>query len=547
MNLAFELLVGLAAGGHVSTWGMFKDSIHEGFAWPRYFRSTAVGLFWAPVAARFLDIDATTAAGIVILFGLTYALERATTEFWKTFIRDEDQSKYFIPMQFHVFGHVPRNRLTRLLVGMGYVSIALGLLWIAQRFQPPPGTNGPLWQVLLIASIGGWYSAGGGAFKDAPIEGFETLKFFRSPVVATFYGFLVSNFTNSYPLIALCGLGYTVATLETYKTFFFPSVPRGKFAGKPITNPEMLQMRNKFVPFYVLIWCGVVTSFVLSFAWKGQEAPIRPELAAAGMMAASDAAESPNPLIALWSEGVPAFGVFVPNERERGATGPDGEPLDPLFTVEGGARLAANPLLDYLFLNLEGSYDAGAISAIAEGLSSSGEGGSEKTLLVRIPPISRDGEEVARARVAEALALGAGGIVVPHVRTPAEARAAVGFFESAGADVWSPSNPDGDVVAMIMIEDAGALASAAQIADTPGYSVLACGIGSLSRDLGSRTAAEEGTQEVLRQSKRVGVPNMITANRDNVAARIDEGFLGLLMSGPDADDHIRVGLAAAGR
>ena len=26
------------------------------------------------------------------------------TEFWKTFIRDEDQSKYFIPMQFGVFG-----------------------------------------------------------------------------------------------------------------------------------------------------------------------------------------------------------------------------------------------------------------------------------------------------------------------------------------------------------------------------------------------------------------------------------------------------------
>ena len=111
MNLAFELLVGLAAGTHISTWGMYKDSIHEGFTVPRYLRSTMVGLFWAPVAARFVGIDATTAGGMVVLFGLTYALERATTEFWKTFIRDEDQSKYFIPMQFHVFGHVLRNRI----------------------------------------------------------------------------------------------------------------------------------------------------------------------------------------------------------------------------------------------------------------------------------------------------------------------------------------------------------------------------------------------------------------------------------------------------
>ena len=53
------------------------------------------------------------------------------------------------------------------------------------------------------------------------------------------------------------------------------------------------------------------------------------------------------------------------------------------------------------------------------------------------------------------------------------------FFEEAGADVWSPSNPDGTVIAMLMIEDPGALAAVAEIADVPGYSVLACGIGSL--------------------------------------------------------------------
>jgi 2-keto-3-deoxy-L-rhamnonate aldolase RhmA len=276
---------------------------------------------------------------------------------------------------------------------------------------------------------------------------------------------------------------------------------------------------------------------------------------ACGGDAASDAAPEPSmsaagpartTLIELWSQDTPAFGVFVPSEGEMGARGPDGERLPPRYTAEGGARLAQNPLLDYVFLNLEGSYDPAAVSAIAEGLDSPDAVG-DKTLLVRIPPISADGEEAARTRVAEALAAGADGIVLPHVRSPEEARMAVGFFEEAGADVWSPANPDGTVIAMLMIEDAGALASVEEIANTPGYSVLACGIGSLSQALGDRAAAEAGNQEVLMHATRAGLPDMITANAEDVAQRIEEGFLGLLMNGPEADAHIEVGRAAAGR
>ena len=40
---------------------------------------------------------------------------------------------------------------------------------------------------------------------------------------------------------------------------------------------------------------------------------------------------------------------------------------------------------------------------------------------------------------------------------------------------------------------------------------------------------------------------MITANDQDVVRRIEEGFLGLLMSGADADEHIALGRAAAGR
>ena len=60
------------------------------------------------------------------------------------------------------------------------------------------------------------------------------------------------------------GLGYTIFTLETYKTFFFPSKPRGKFAGKPILHPDMLRRRQHFVPLYAAIWILVLTGFYLA-------------------------------------------------------------------------------------------------------------------------------------------------------------------------------------------------------------------------------------------------------------------------------------------
>jgi hypothetical protein len=266
MSLVMEIAVGLAVGSHIATWGMYKDSPHEGFTIRKYVRSIIVGVCLAPLGAAVAGIEATSASGLVVLFGLTYALERAVTEFWKTFVRDEDQSKYFIPMQFHVMGRVVRSRGTRLGVGLGLIGVAVLLLRGAQALQPAPGDAGSFMTLVFVASIGGWYSAFGGAFKDAPIEGFETLKFFRSPVVAVIYGLLLSSLTGSYPLIALGSIGFTVATLETYKTFFFPTIPRGKFAGKPIHFPDVLAWRGRFVPLYVMIWMCVVASFVAAYA-----------------------------------------------------------------------------------------------------------------------------------------------------------------------------------------------------------------------------------------------------------------------------------------
>ncbi len=249
----------------------------------------------------------------------------------------------------------------------------------------------------------------------------------------------------------------------------------------------------------------------------------------------------------LWEAETPAFGVFVPDERDPAERGPDGERLPALYTPEGGEALARNPLYDYLFLNLEGHYDVGAVEAIVAGVHRAGVE-RRPAILVRIPPMADDGEERTRERVHEILAMGADGVVLPHIRTPDEARTAVGFFQGAGADVWSPGNRGGRTIAMLMLEEPESVSRAEEFAAIPGYSLLACGIGSLTSAMGGdREGAEAWNLHVLEQATAAGLPDMITANAQNVEERLEQGFLALLMAGPNADDVIRTGRELAGR
>jgi len=63
----------------------------------------------------------------------------------------------------------------------------------------------------------------------------------------------------------------------------------------------------------------------------------------------------------LWPQGKVAFGVYAPSEGERGKP--------PVYTAAGAAAAAANPLYDYVFLNLEGAYDAAAVKVYGAGKS----------------------------------------------------------------------------------------------------------------------------------------------------------------------------------
>ena len=254
--------IGLAAGTHIATWGMFKDAPHEGFEWRKYARAIVLAGVIAAIVQRTTGFPAGSVAGALAFFGIVYALERAVEEIYKTFLREQDQSKYTIPMQFHVLGRIVESRAVRWSAAAGLV--ATGLLALAGVRAAEGWLAGwpPLAAVFLIGGVGGWISACAGAFKDAPIEGFETLKFLRSPALAGGWAILLTHVAADYTTIALAAIGFTVATIETYKTFFFPSRPRGKFAGKPILYPAILRWRLRFVPLYAAIWLALLAGWI---------------------------------------------------------------------------------------------------------------------------------------------------------------------------------------------------------------------------------------------------------------------------------------------
>lgn len=254
-EIGLAALVGVASGADAAIWGMYKDAAHEGFYWPRFFRSILLGGAAAVALQWLLSLELTQAGPMLVLFGLSYAVERALVEGWKTFIREEDQSKYAIPMQFAIKGVPVKSRVARVMAGLLTLSaIAVAAVVL---FRSAQGVESVVYAG-ATGLLAGLIIAVGGAWKDAPIEGFEFLKFWRSPTLTVVFAVLLFPLTGNAMLAGIAAIGYERAASENYKTFFFPSRPRGKFAGKPIAFPAMLRVRQRFVPAYAAIRIGML-------------------------------------------------------------------------------------------------------------------------------------------------------------------------------------------------------------------------------------------------------------------------------------------------
>ena len=222
-----------------------------------------------------------------------------------------------------------------------------------------------------------------------------------------------------------------------------------------------------------------------------------------------------------------------------------GEPIFGLFsgdhTAESGAAMAATRPLDFVFYSLEsGPFDIPALEGYAAAMAeASGDRGTHPMLL-RIPPI-RDGHDEARDRAAQALAAGVAGIVYPHVETPEEAALAV---NALGDAAW-PGNPDGHLISLLLIEDQIGIDNVREIVSTPGVSAVSPGPGDLRRVYdGDMERVEEAIQIVLAACLEFDVPCGITANAEDVATRLEQGFRVIIATQPEA---VTAGMAAAGR
>lgn len=256
MSIGASAALGLLAGLHAATWGAYKDSPFEGFRWSSYLRSIVLGLVIGTVVGL-VPLLASPGAAVVLL-GVCYAIERLATEWWKAILRVDDQTAYSIPMRLGYRGRPVDSRAVRYGVG---AAVAVGLVALCSAGSALQGAvpELPRWALVLLGGTAGWLTAFGGAWKDAPVEGFSGWKFLRSPVVATAWALPLSGLTESWVGLALSAGGFAVASIETYKTFLTGDRPPGKFATKPPTY-RVPAVRRVLRILHICLWGGLAVT-----------------------------------------------------------------------------------------------------------------------------------------------------------------------------------------------------------------------------------------------------------------------------------------------
>ena len=229
------------------------------------------------------------------------------------------------------------------------------------------------------------------------------------------------------------------------------------------------------------------------------------------------------------------------------------------------AREVARSAVDYVYVDMEHNpLDFPGLHMFLMGMSDralvlrKGNLQPNVALFARFPPEANESQWIVK----QALDIGLHGVIFNGVETPEQALFAVRtmrypqlrgskFMEPRGmrgagpanatwiwgvsgeeydrhADVW-PLNPDGDLLAWMMVESAEGLKNVDRIAAVPGVGALFPGAGNdLARSLGIRMndpELEAAFQQILRACKAHTVACAITANSPaDVARRVKEGW-----------------------
>jgi 2-keto-3-deoxy-L-rhamnonate aldolase RhmA len=268
-----------------------------------------------------------------------------------------------------------------------------------------------------------------------------------------------------------------------------------------------------------------------------------------------------NPMIALHEGGIPVFGLYAPRATPPRNPVSGSDAVETRTPADIAAEAVGYPLSDFLFYSeMEGGVDGAlpGFQALVSALKGVGASALTHPIVVKMEKISEDPDAVRH--IGQQLNSGVSGVMFVEVESAEELKVGLDAmrFQSRGgtrdesgvgtapeywgrteaeyresADLW-PLNPQGELVAWVIIESLEGLANVREIAAVPGIGVLWPGAGTL-RGIFTSTDAdgsprfdeeawERAIQSVLSACKEFQLHCGFPANPDNIETRMAQGF-----------------------
>ncbi|MDP6982544.1 MAG: hypothetical protein QGG05_05615 [Candidatus Latescibacteria bacterium] len=261
MSFTIQLAVSAISGLYTSLWGAFKDSPYEGLKPKTFPRSIYFNVVIFLVLYFVPPFDARVQAlSLFQLFFLTMGLERFLAEIYKGFFRTEDQDKYFVPSRITFFGTQVASDLLRYGTGVVIVAVVFAVTWIDVTVES-------FVAVAITAYVTGLLVSLGGAYKDAPFEGFMPLKFQRSGFVLALLSpvFYFSN--NPAAPISLGFLIYMNGGLERFVVEYYKTYIQRNMSGKFRPDLERIQKHLDERERYHYAALAIIAGLVGLYVW----------------------------------------------------------------------------------------------------------------------------------------------------------------------------------------------------------------------------------------------------------------------------------------